>query len=107
MRKIKKRRGGRESERDGRNGGEEGKGDERGSKTSRDIFRRELGRPKRPVEFYTMAFRATVKRATYTVHGSGIPILPYDLLFFLFLVLGPRVNFNFIYVTLRMTRRYQ
>lgn len=63
MRKIKK--GVERSKRDRQDSGVEGKGDERGGKTSRDIFRKELGKPKRPVEFHTMAFRATVKRATY------------------------------------------
>lgn len=64
MRKIKKELKGTR-ERDGQNSGEEGKGDERGGKTSRDIFRKELGKPKRPVEFHTMAFRTTIKRAAY------------------------------------------
>lgn len=40
--------------------------DEKRGKTSGDIFRKELRKPKRPVEFHTMAFRTVVKGATST-----------------------------------------
>lgn len=88
----KKRGGGSKGtrERNGRNSGEEGKGDERGGKTSEDIFRKELGKPKRPVEFHTMAFRATVKRATYHARKWN-PYPTYDLPFFLSPVLSSRI----------------
>jgi len=43
---------------------EEGKGDERRGKRA-GIFFGKSGKPKRPVEFHTMAFYTTVKRTTY------------------------------------------
>lgn len=72
MKKIKKKgQKERERERDGQKSGEEGKGDERGGKTSRDIFRKELGKPKRSVEYSIQWRFMPLLRGLPTLHGSG------------------------------------